>query len=193
MKKRLGFNQPPWPLYYAIAKKSKVHGFPAVRFSSVGTGGIIKVTVFTIRRKLEGNLTLLQKWENISHQLSRFIHRAIVQNGGSSQEMMLLHVEFYFHTWSIGEDNSKNISRQKIAWIRKLYKEIEPYVAKSPRTQAIEHKDLDFGINQEDYSYSKAKIWGEKYFKGNFERLAKVKSKMDPNNFFRNEQSIPPY
>ncbi|KAG5622730.1 hypothetical protein H5410_007948 [Solanum commersonii] len=63
----------------------------------------------------------------------------------------------------------------------------------SPRTAYLNYRDLDFGTNSEDYSYSKAKIWGEKYFSGNFERLAKVKSKVDPSNFFRNEQSIPPY
>nr|CAB3484048.1 unnamed protein product [Digitaria exilis] len=40
--------------------------------------------------------------------------------------------------------------------------------------------------------YEKAKVWGEKYFKGNFERLAAVKGKVDPDDFFRNEQSIPP-
>ncbi|KAF3641146.1 hypothetical protein FXO38_21773 [Capsicum annuum] len=92
--------------------------------------------------------------------------------------------------WS---DNSESISTQKMAWLRKLYKEMEPYVAKSPRTAYLNYRDLDFGTNQEDYSYSKAKMWGEKYFNGNFERLAKVKSKVDPNNFFKHEQSIPPY
>ncbi|KAM3362513.1 hypothetical protein P3S68_017367 [Capsicum galapagoense] len=92
--------------------------------------------------------------------------------------------------WS---DNSESISSQKIAWLRKLYNEMEPYVAKSPRTAYLNYRDLDFGTNQEDYSYSKAKMWGEKYFNGNFERLAKVKSKVDPNNFFKHEQSIPPY
>nr|CAB3470649.1 unnamed protein product [Digitaria exilis] len=40
--------------------------------------------------------------------------------------------------------------------------------------------------------YAKAKVWGEKYFKGNFERLAAVKAMVDPDDFFRNEQSIPP-
>nr|CAB3486565.1 unnamed protein product [Digitaria exilis] len=40
--------------------------------------------------------------------------------------------------------------------------------------------------------YYAAKVWGEKYFKGNFERLAAVKGKVDPDDFFRNEQSIPP-
>ncbi|KAF3681684.1 hypothetical protein FXO37_02809 [Capsicum annuum] len=70
--------------------------------------------------------------------------------------------------WS---DNSESISTQKMAWLRKLYKEMEPYVAKSPRTAYLNYRDLDFGTNQEDYSYSKAKMWGEKYFNGNFERL----------------------
>ncbi|XP_055804400.1 berberine bridge enzyme-like 22 [Solanum dulcamara] len=96
----------------------------------------------------------------------------------------------YLVNWG---DNSESISSQKIAWMRKLYKKMEPYVANSPRTAYLNYRDLDFGTNQEDYSYSKAKIWGEKYFSGNFERLAKVKSEVDPKNFFRNEQSIPPY
>ncbi|PHU26530.1 hypothetical protein BC332_04862 [Capsicum chinense] len=82
--------------------------------------------------------------------------------------------------WS---DNSESISSQKMAWLRKLYKEMEPYVAKSPRTAYLNYRDLDFGTNQEDYSYSKAKMWGEKYFDGNFERLAKVKS-YDLYSFF---------
>ncbi|PHT90667.1 hypothetical protein T459_05780 [Capsicum annuum] len=96
----------------------------------------------------------------------------------------------YLVNWG---DNSENVSSQKLAWMRKLYKDMEPYVANSPRTAYLNYRDLDFGSNDEGYSYSKAKIWGEKYFNGNFKRLAKVKSKVDPNNFFRNEQSIPPY
>lgn len=76
---------------------------------------------------------------------------------------------------------------------KETYKEMEPYVAKSPRTAYLNYRDFGLGTNQEDYSYSKAKIWGEKYFKGNFERLAKVKSKVDPKNFFRSEQSVTSY
>ncbi|XP_058073269.1 berberine bridge enzyme-like 23 [Magnolia sinica] len=53
--------------------------------------------------------------------------------------------------------------------------------------------DLDLGVNEEgNQSYSTARIWGRKYFNGNFKRLAQVKGVVDPTNFFRSEQSIPP-
>ncbi|MCD7453319.1 hypothetical protein HAX54_020484 [Datura stramonium] len=67
------------------------------------------------------------------------------------------------------DDNSESVSSKKIKWMRKFYREMEPFVANSPRTAYINYRDLDFGTNQEDYSYSKAKMWGEKYFK-RFER-----------------------
>ncbi|RZC58049.1 hypothetical protein C5167_005355 [Papaver somniferum] len=41
-------------------------------------------------------------------------------------------------------------------------------------------------------AYRKAKVWGTKYFKSNFERLVLVKTEVDPCNFFRSIQSIPP-
>ncbi|KAJ6950591.1 hypothetical protein NC651_004309 [Populus alba x Populus x berolinensis] len=31
-----------------------------------------------------------------------------------------------------------------------------------------------------------------RYFKNNFDRVVRVKTAVDPANFFRNEQSIPP-
>ncbi|CAN1226573.1 Berberine bridge enzyme-like 8 [Linum grandiflorum] len=41
------------------------------------------------------------------------------------------------------------------------------------------------------YSVTWRKVYGEKYFGVNFERLVKVKTAVDPSNFFWNEQSIP--
>ncbi|CBI31079.3 unnamed protein product, partial [Vitis vinifera] len=35
------------------------------------------------------------------------------------------------------------------------------------------------------------RVYGIKYFKKNFNRLVRIKTKVDPGNFFRNEQSIP--
>lgn len=79
-----------------------------------------------------------------------------------------------------------------IDWITELFNFMEPYVSNSPRAAYINYRDLDLGINlQENASYSQASIWGKKYFKSNFARLARVKSQVDPGNFFRSEQSIP--
>ncbi|KAI3891301.1 hypothetical protein MKX03_004726 [Papaver bracteatum] len=78
--------------------------------------------------------------------------------------------------------------------MRNLYEYMTPYVSKSPRTVTINTRDLDLGRyeDSQDISYLKARSWGTKYFKNNFDRLVKVKTQVDPENFFRNVQSIPP-
>ncbi|KAI3466891.1 hypothetical protein Pfo_023554 [Paulownia fortunei] len=95
----------------------------------------------------------------------------------------------YLVKWSVGGDEE---SINHVNWIKMLYKYMKPYVSRSPRAAYINYRDLDLGINQQpNTSYSQAIIWGRKYFKGNFKRLAGVKKVADPGNFFRNEQSIP--
>ncbi|WMV15551.1 hypothetical protein MTR67_008936 [Solanum verrucosum] len=91
--------------------------------------------------------------------------------------------------WGNFEDSQRNI-----AWCRKLYGYMAKYVSKSPRATYFNFRDLDLGVNNinGNTSYEQAKNWGEKYFKNNFDRLVQVKTKFDPTNFFRNEQSIPP-
>ncbi|CAN0906691.1 Tetrahydroberberine oxidase [Linum grandiflorum] len=84
----------------------------------------------------------------------------------------------YYAGWS-GEE--KGIEERHLGWIRKLYKFMRPYVSKKPRGAYVNSRDLDL-----------AKVWGEKYYNGNFQRLARVKAAIDPTNFFRNEQSVPP-
>ncbi|KAA8514840.1 hypothetical protein F0562_018019 [Nyssa sinensis] len=84
-------------------------------------------------------------------------------------------------------------SKRHLTWIRRLYSYMAPYVSKSPRLAYINYRDLDIGVNNNgNTSYIQASIWGIKYFKNNFNRLVHVKTMVDPNNFFRNEQSIPP-
>ncbi|KAJ6967111.1 hypothetical protein NC652_004615 [Populus alba x Populus x berolinensis] len=80
-----------------------------------------------------------------------------------------------------------------ISWIRRLYSYMAPYVSKNPRQAYVNYRDLDLGVNNlGNTSYRQASIWGTKYFKNNFDRLVRVKTAVDPANFFRNEQSIPP-
>ncbi|VFQ98199.1 unnamed protein product [Cuscuta campestris] len=47
-------------------------------------------------------------------------------------------------------------------------------------------------ITPKDEYEVQARVWGVKYFKNNFDRLVRVKTMVDPQDFFRNEQSIPP-
>lgn len=62
---------------------------------------------------------------------------------------------------------------------------------KSPREAYLNYRYLDIGTNSNGAS-SEAEAYGMKYcFKGNFERLVRVKTAVDPDNFFKNEQSIP--
>ncbi|KAF4391073.1 hypothetical protein F8388_024905 [Cannabis sativa] len=84
---------------------------------------------------------------------------------------------------------STKITKKHLNWIRNVYSFITPYVL-----AYLNYRDLDTGINdpKSPNNYTQASIWGEKYFGKNFDRVVKVKTLVDPNNFFRNEQSIPP-
>ncbi|XP_015957453.1 berberine bridge enzyme-like 26 [Arachis duranensis] len=90
-------------------------------------------------------------------------------------------------------DGEKSMARH-MNWIRRFYYFMAPYASKYPREAYVNYRDLDIGMNhQNTTSFSKASIWGFKYFKNNFLRLVQVKTKVDPSNFFRHEQSIPPF
>uniref|UniRef100_M8AS45 Uncharacterized protein n=1 Tax=Aegilops tauschii TaxID=37682 RepID=M8AS45_AEGTA len=82
------------------------------------------------------------------------------------------------------------------AWVRDVYAFMEPHVSKNPREAYVNYRDLDLGENVvvgNVTSYEAGKVWGEKYYsKGNFRRLAMAKRQIDPDDYFRNEQSIPP-
>ncbi|XP_022926324.1 berberine bridge enzyme-like 4 [Cucurbita moschata] len=76
---------------------------------------------------------------------------------------------------------------------RSLYEYMTPLVSSSPRESFLNYRDLEIGANPStETNYMVAEEYGRKYFKGNFDRLMKVKTMVDPHNFFRNEQSIPP-
>ncbi|KAF6992469.1 hypothetical protein CFC21_009454 [Triticum aestivum] len=98
--------------------------------------------------------------------------------------------------YSVWYENGTAAAEKRMSWVRGLYKEMEPYVSNNPRAVYVNYRDLDLGTNELDgnvTSYEKARVsWGHKYFKGNFKRLAAVKTMVDPHDFFRNEQSIPP-
>ncbi|WMV14132.1 hypothetical protein MTR67_007517 [Solanum verrucosum] len=95
----------------------------------------------------------------------------------------------YFALWHHPNQTAEKI---KFDWVNGVYDYMGKFVS-NPRTAYLNTRDLELGrtlIGNEKYSETKS--WGEMYFKGNFEKLARVKYSVDPTNYFRNEQSIPP-
>ncbi|KAG7596711.1 FAD-binding domain PCMH-type [Arabidopsis suecica] len=75
---------------------------------------------------------------------------------------------------------------------KSFYSYMAPFVTKNPRHTYINYRDLDIGVNTPGpNSYRVAEVFGRMYFGENFDRLVKVKTAVDPQNFFRDEQSIP--
>ncbi|CAH2046491.1 unnamed protein product [Thlaspi arvense] len=100
----------------------------------------------------------------------------------------------YYTGWSETE-NDQSPPNKHIEWIRDLYSYMTPYVSSNPRQAYVNYRDLDLGMNKRnaELSFKQAQVWGAKYFKNNFNRLVKIKANVDPENFFRHEQSIPLY
>ncbi|GMN64882.1 hypothetical protein TIFTF001_033950 [Ficus carica] len=98
----------------------------------------------------------------------------------------------YLVRWN--EDGNVTATERHWDWIRNAYAYMTPFVSINPRGAYLNYRDLDLGRNNNKgtVSYAQASAWGRSYFKDNFDRLVHVKTKVDPTNFFRNEQSIPP-
>ncbi|GMH01430.1 hypothetical protein Nepgr_003269 [Nepenthes gracilis] len=95
----------------------------------------------------------------------------------------------YRTSWNQGGDE---VAKHYIDLTRELHAYMTPFVSKSPREAFLNYRDIDLGINHQDKrSYCEGMGYGIKYFKDNFYRLVQIKTKVDPHNFFRNEQSIP--
>ncbi|KAK8495519.1 hypothetical protein V6N12_066079 [Hibiscus sabdariffa] len=86
-----------------------------------------------------------------------------------------------------GDEAVKNFTTQA----KLLHEFMTPFVSKNPRSAYLNYRDIDVGSTN-TWSYEDGKVYGQSYFNGNYERLVDVKTAVDPKNFFRNEQSIPP-
>ena len=76
---------------------------------------------------------------------------------------------------------------------REFHEAMTPYVSKNPREAFLNYRDFDIGTSSSDSKGEvvQGRVYEMKYFRGSFDRLVRVKTMIDPRNFFRNEQSIP--
>ncbi|KAG2689836.1 hypothetical protein I3843_09G156100 [Carya illinoinensis] len=141
-------------------------------------------------------------WERFYQKEAKEAILALIPYGGRMSEISESAIPFphrvgniykilYLVNW---EEEGIVESKRHISWIRRFYSYMVAYVSKSPRAAYVNYRDLDIGTNSKkgNTSYKRASTWGTKYFKSNFNRLVHVKTMVDPTNFFKNEQSIPP-
>ncbi|CAO2147282.1 unnamed protein product [Urochloa humidicola] len=144
-------------------------------------------------------------WEGIFRdQLSRYGPGLMIlePHGGAVQDFdtpyphrrgVLYNIQ-YVVFWG-GEANS-TAAAAATGWLGELYGYMEQFVTSNPREAFANYRDLEIGENVVGAdgvtTYESGRVWGEKYFMGNFRRLAAVKGRVDPGDYFRNEQSIPP-
>ncbi|XP_047965045.1 berberine bridge enzyme-like 8 [Salvia hispanica] len=98
----------------------------------------------------------------------------------------------YYHFWN---EVGPGVVEKHLQIVRDLYDYMTPFVSKNPRRAFLNYRDIEIGSKSEGDgvdAYNEAKIYGEKYFGDNFDRLVRIKSVVDPTNFFSYEQSIPP-
>lgn len=103
----------------------------------------------------------------------------------------------YMIEW-MAEDDRKR--KYYMNWIRLLYDYMKDHVSKNPRAAYINYLDLDLGKNgpttteimHGDNPTEHARAWGERYFLGNYDRLVRIKTAVDPYNVFSDAQSVPP-
>ncbi|KAF8694027.1 hypothetical protein HU200_038476 [Digitaria exilis] len=106
---------------------------------------------------------------------------------------VLYNIQYVVFWW--GEANG-TAAAEATGWLGGLYGFMGQFVSSNPREAFANYRDLEIGENEVGgdgvTTYESGRVWGEKYFMGNFRRLAAVKGRVDPGDYFRNEQSIPP-
>ncbi|KAL9229455.1 hypothetical protein vseg_004919 [Gypsophila vaccaria] len=100
----------------------------------------------------------------------------------------LYKIEYDFKWYEIGIE----VDKHYVQLSRRLYSFMTPYVSNSPRKSFFNYRDHDIGMNHGKQDSTNTTNFGMNYYGDNFRRLVMVKTDVDPANFFRNEQSIPP-
>nr|VDD49028.1 unnamed protein product [Brassica oleracea] len=90
------------------------------------------------------------------------------------------------------KESSPELEKGYLNQAKVLHSFMTGFVSKNPRGAYLNYRDVDIGVNDHgEDSYKEGEVYGRMYFGKNFDRLVKIKTAVDPGNFFRNEQSIP--
>ncbi|WCJ32303.1 FAD-binding Berberine family protein [Euphorbia peplus] len=144
--------------------------------------------IWEILMKTEGTLASMKimQWFPYGGRMNEILSTETAFPHRQGYLFKILHLIIWFEEGEEIEDAHVEVSRV-------LYDAMLPYVSKYPREAFLNYRDLDIGSNpSNETNFEQAEIYGRKYFNNNFVKLTEVKKRVDPNNFFKNEQSIPP-
>ncbi|KAI3680947.1 hypothetical protein L6452_35727 [Arctium lappa] len=88
-----------------------------------------------------------------------------------------------------GSTISEYLIEMLFDWHVEDFLDSPPNFSKNPKGAFLNYR-IGMPTRDGKNSYHEGVVYGEKYFMGNFERLVKIKTEVDPDNFFKNEQSI---
>ncbi|KAI7999821.1 Berberine bridge enzyme-like 2 [Camellia lanceoleosa] len=154
----------------------------------------VRLLIQPIVNKQTGKKTIRTSFISLflgdSNRLMTVMNRDFPELGLQKQDCMEMSwIQSVLYWANFDPNNSTNVLLDR-TYAAKFSKRKSDYL----QTPISKVGDVDIGITHNGKnSYSEGKVFGEKYFKGNFDRLVKVKTMVDPQNFFRNEQSIPPF
>ncbi|CAI8618120.1 unnamed protein product [Vicia faba] len=166
-----------------------VEGPPSIYFKSKSDyvkNPIPKVVIESLWKKMIEGETMYMDWNPYGGRMKEILPS---QTPFPHRAGNLFKIQ-YFNRWIDGSPES--IGRH-VNFSRLIQKFMTPYVSSSPREAFLNYRDADIGANipSNITKFDIARTYGRSYFKANFERLVSVKTKVDPDDFFRYEQSIP--
>ncbi|KAL5054359.1 hypothetical protein RYX36_035041 [Vicia faba] len=166
-----------------------VEGPPSIYFKSKSDyvkNPIPKVVIESLWKKMIEGETMYMDWNPYGGRMKEILPS---QTPFPHRAGNLFKIQ-YFNRWIDGSPES--IGRH-VNFSRLIQKFMTPYVSSSPREAFLNYRDADIGANipSNITKFDIARTYGRSYFKENFERLVSVKTKIDPDDFFRYEQSIP--
>ncbi|XP_023770343.1 berberine bridge enzyme-like 8 [Lactuca sativa] len=139
--------------------------------------------IFEKMKELENQMLIFNPYGGTMSEISEFA-KPFPHRSGNIAKIQ------YYVTW---DELGVEAADRYLNFTRMMYDYMTPFVSMNPREAFLNYRDLDIGVNNHGKNaYVEGMVYGHKYFKEtNYKRLMMVKRRVDPTNFFRNEQSIP--